>query len=329
MKYLKFLLIILLILSFTIVSCKKDSTTGPTGSGALVGTWQIVNAAIGYIFTTKSNQVALNVFDVSGQIAVSGSANTTLDFMWMDEDTDPPSFTIFSLDENNVITLFLDGSTGDGTLINGSTGQLFMGAVTYTYNNGTLTITQSTLQDVAGADTVNISGSLTIVTTNIPAYTPTYVPFLTDAIIGDDLGVSTVEFRNDGTATQTFVDEDGTETDNWTYVTDGNQITMSDEFNNTLIWEYSISGNNMTMNSAELTDFCDVNDTQAECYAEFEEWYDLDEGSLTNVTGEAEYLFTKVVSKPGNTIKSEFNVINPQHTISKYVEKIKQLKGIN
>ena len=52
-----------------------------------------------------------------------------------------------------------------------------------------------------------------------------------------------MEFRNDGTATVTTVDEFGTDTENWTYVTDGNQMTITDEFNETMVLEYTVSGN--------------------------------------------------------------------------------------
>ena len=40
----------------------------------------------------------------------------------------------------------------------------------------------------------------------------------------------TVEFRSDGTATQTTVYEGEIITDNFTYTTSGNQITIIDEF---------------------------------------------------------------------------------------------------
>ena len=67
--------------NLALVSCKKDSTTGPAGSGALVGTWQVVDAVVGMVFTTNSNQVATNIFDVTGQVSVAGSVNGTLDYM--------------------------------------------------------------------------------------------------------------------------------------------------------------------------------------------------------------------------------------------------------
>ena len=39
-------------------------------------------------------------------------------------------------------------------VINNTTGQTFIGNVTFAYNNGTLTITQSTIKDVASAATI-------------------------------------------------------------------------------------------------------------------------------------------------------------------------------
>lgn len=326
MKNIKMIITVFLISTIALVSCKKDSTTGPEGSGALVGTWQIVNAIVGYYLTTNSNQVAANIFDVTGQISVTGAVNSTLDFMYVDEDTNPPSFFIGSQDENNPFTLAIDGPTGDGMFINLTTYQIFMGTVTYSFNNGSLTITQSTLQDQASTDVVNISGTLSYSMTNIPANTPTFVPFITDNTGEEDFGFSTIEFRNDGTATVTDVDEYGTDTENWTYVTDGNQITITDEFNDTMVWEYSVSGNNMTWNSTDLITVCDVDETEAECYAAYEDFFVLAEGSLTNVSGKAELMFSKAVAKQRKNIVRIDKIINPTKMMTEYKLKLENLK---
>ena len=219
MKYLKIFLIIILILSFSIISCKKDSTTGP--GGGLTGTWQVVDAVIGWLLTTNSNQVATNMFDVTGQVTISGAVSATLDFMIIDDSTNPPSFILGDISgSNDNITVFLDGSTGQGMVIAATAGQTFLGDVTFVYNNGNLTITQSTIQDVASAATVTISGTLSYTQTNIPANTPTFLEFVADEDGEGGIGVSTIEFRNDGTATVTNTDEFGTDTENWTYVED-------------------------------------------------------------------------------------------------------------
>ena len=115
----------------------------------------------------------------------------------------------------------IDGTTGEGTLF--ANGQTFMGTVTFTYNSGTLTITQSTLTDIAGDATVAISGSLSYNLTN----TPTVMQFanLDD---GDDVGLTTIEFKSDGIVTVTDAFEGDTDTETWTYTTSGSQLTVTD-----------------------------------------------------------------------------------------------------
>lgn len=327
MKYLKYLLIILLILSFTLVSCKKDSTTGPAGSGALVGTWQVVDAVVGWLLTTNSNQVATNMFDVSGQVSVAGSVNGTLDYMIIDDSTNPPSFILGDI-TNNALTVFLDGSSGEGMVLNNATGQAFLGNVTFAYNNGALTITQSTITDVASAATITLSGVISFSQTNIPANTPTFLQFATDEDGEEAIGFSTMEFRNDGTATVTTVDEFGTDTENWTYVTDGNQMTITDEFNEKMVFEYTISGNTLTLAATDFEDICLDYNNQAECFADMEFFFILAQGSLTDIKMKVEIILNKATAKPGYAVQIGFNLLNPKYTISNYIEKVKQLKEI-
>ncbi len=65
MKHIKIMISVMLILTIALVSCKKDSTTGPAG-GSIVGTWNVVNVIGGWLLTTNSNQEAINMFDTSG-----------------------------------------------------------------------------------------------------------------------------------------------------------------------------------------------------------------------------------------------------------------------
>jgi len=327
MKYLKYLLFILLIFSFAMVSCKKDSTTGPAG-GSIVGTWNVVDAVMGWLLTTNSNQTATNIFDVTGQINVIGAHTFTMNVMMIDVTTDPPSFVLLNLtDENQNAILILDGTTGEGMLITNVNGQTFFGNVTFTYNNGTLTVTQSTITDVASAATVTISGSLSFNQTNIPANTPTFLEFNFDEDDpGEGIGLSTIKFNNDGTATVTTIDEDGTEIENWTYTTDGNQLTITDEFSETMIWEYSVVGNVLTLIASDFEDYCGEYDTQADCFAETEEFFNLTPGSLTAVTMRVEIILNQATAKPGLNIRRNINLINPTKVITDYQNKIEQLK---
>lgn len=137
MKYLKYLLIIMLIFSFAMVSCKKDSTTGPSGASALHGSWTLVDVIMGYFFTTNSNQEAVNPDFGDGQITVTGTYNSTMTFIGVDNDFNPP--TLFAMDFwsdiNNSYLLMIaaSGSTNEGTFMvipnDGSNRIIFVGTV--------------------------------------------------------------------------------------------------------------------------------------------------------------------------------------------------------
>ncbi|MCJ7802293.1 MAG: hypothetical protein MUP82_08065, partial [Candidatus Marinimicrobia bacterium] len=277
---------------------------------------------------TNSNQTATNIFDVTGQINVIGAHTFTMNFMMLDVTTDPPSFVLLNLtDENQNAILMLDGNTGEGMLITNINGQTFFGNVTFAYNNGTLTVTQSTITDVASAATVTISGSLSFNQTNIPANTSTFLEFNFDeGDPGEGIGLSTIKFNNDGTATVTTIDEDGTEIENWTYATDGNQLTITDEFNETMVWEYSVTGNTLTLAATDFEDYCGDFNTQAECFAETEEFFNLTPGSLTAVTMQVEIVLNQAAAKPGLNIGRNINLINPTKMITDYKVKIDNIK---
>jgi hypothetical protein len=324
MKYLKYLLIILLIFSFAMVSCKKDSTTGPAG-GSIVGTWNVVDAVVGWLITTNSNQTATNMFDVTGQITITGAHTVTMDFVFVDYDTDPPSFMLSNMnDDNGNYTLLLDGTTGRGMLF--ANAQTFLGDVTFAYNNGTLTITQSTITDVSSAATVTISGTLSLSQTNISANTPTLIQFPGGFGDGGDIGLTTVKFNSDETATVTDVYEGGTDTENWTYITDGNQITITDEFGDTIVFEYSIVGNTLTLVASDFEDYCGDFVNQAECFQDTEELFNLTPGSITDVSMQVEFILNQAVAKQGLKVGKTYNLINPTKVITDYKLKIEKLK---
>lgn len=225
MKYLKLLLIILLIFSFAVVSCKKDSTTGST-SGSIVGTWNVVGAVMGLLLTTNSNQVATGIPGV-------------------------------------------------------------------------------------------------IAETNIPANTPTFVQFLFDDDDIDD-GISTIDFKNDGTGTVTTIDDDGTENENFTYTTAGDQLTIN-ESGDITVFEYSIDGNTLTLIISE--DGCVEYPTQADCFAGTEFLFNLTPGSLTAVSMQVEIILNQATAKQGLNVGRSYNLINPTKVIKDYKLKIKKLQG--
>ncbi len=324
MKYLKTIISVMLIVTITLISCKKDSTTGPAG-GAIVGTWNVVDAVVGWLLTTNSNQTATNIFDVTGQVSITGAHSATLDFMFMDNSTDPPLFILANItDANNNFALYLDGTTGEGTLYANT--QTFFGNVIFTYNNGTLTITQSTITDVTSTATVTISGTLSFKQTTIPANTPTQIQFPDAFDDGGGFGLTTVEFRSDGTATVTDVYEGGTDTENWTYTTSDNQLTVTDEFGEIMTFEYSISGNTMTWIADDFDDYCGDYNSQADCFAETELLFNLTPGSLTAASIQVEIILNQAAAKQGLKVGRTYNLINPTKVIMDYKLKIDQIK---
>lgn len=329
MKYVQYLLIVLLILSFALVSCKKSSTTGPREEGPIVGTWNVVSMVFGWLLTTNSDQVATIIDDVTGQVNITGAHTVTLNFMYVDNYTDPPSFQIYNnTDENQNASfwLVLDGSTGEGTLSieNFTTNifQLYDGNITYTFDDTTLTITQSILTDISSSATVTISGSLSFSYNNIdiPANTPTliYDPFYFGE--GVESGSITVEFKSDNTATvtETYINEGEIYTEYLTYTTSGNQLMINDEYGGTITFEYSVSGGTMNWTANNLFNICDGYDTQADCLADKEKEFGLTAGSLTNFVDRVEYLFSQAAAKQGLNFGRNYNLINPTKVIKNY-----------
>jgi len=326
MKYLKYLLIIKLMFSFAMVSCKKDSTTAPVIE-PIVGIWNVASAIGGWLLTTNSNQEAIDFFDTSGQINISGSHIGTMNFMAIDNDTDPPSFMVFDLLDGNLnYVLFLDGTTGEGMLIANVDSQTYNGNVTFTYDGTTLTITQSTIQNVANTTTVTISGSLSYYKTNIPANTPTLIPWPDFDDGGDGVGFSIIDFKSDGTATVTTGDPGGTDTESWTYTQDGNQVTVTDEDDEMMTFDITFDGTIMTWSSDVIEDPCDGSANQAECFAAWEEDFNLEEGSLTNIIITIEIVFQKAAAKQGLNVGRSYDLFNPSNVIKDYKLKIAKLK---
>lgn len=223
MKYLKFLLIILLIFSFAMVSCKKDSTTGPTSS-PIVGTWNVVDMVWGLLLTTNSNQVATAIPGVTSEI-------------------------------------------------------------------------------------------------NITANTPTFVQFLFD---DDDIdaGISTINFKNDGTGTVTTIDDYGTENEDFTYTTDGDQITVNEDGEIT-VFEYSIDGNTLTLTISE--DWCE-GEIQAECFADTEQMFDFTSGSVTAASMQIGITFNQATAKQGLNVRRSYDLFNPSNMVKDYKLKMDNLK---
>ena len=103
MKQIKLLISVLLIATIALVSCKEDVPPLPGAGGNLVGIWNVVGGNFGWVITTNSNQVATNMFDVTGDVSISGTHTATLDFMFVDNETNPPSIIIMDLDDQKYL----------------------------------------------------------------------------------------------------------------------------------------------------------------------------------------------------------------------------------
>jgi len=320
MKQIKLLISVLLIVTIALVSCKKDSSTGPGAGGDLVGIWNIIGGNFGWVITTNSNQTAINMFDITGQINIDGTP-ITMDFMYLDNSGTDPSFTV--MDAANKYSFLLEGNSGTGTLINN--GELYTGIISYSFDGTTLVINESTMQHITSDVTVIISGSISYNITNIPANTPTLMQF-TNFDDGDDVGLTTIEFKSDGTVTVTDVYEGVTDTETWSYTTSGSQLTVTDEFGDTMTYDYSVTGNTMIWNATDSESWCEDSATQTECFAGFEESFNLDAGSVTNIGSLIEFVFSKAVAKPGLNIGKAYNLMNPTKVIFDYKLKIDNLK---
>jgi len=300
MKYNRLFLIAPL---FLFLSCKNDSTTGPVIEGALIGIWSVEDESGEWLLTTNSNQTAFTPFDSDGQVTVSGAVNTSLKSL------------IFNISENGdilisklenvdgvlkyIYTLYKPAAGNDARFIIQETQQRFNGTLDYTYDDDTLTVNQSTFMDAATNETVTVSGTLSVIKTDIPANVPTAVSF-PDIFIdsGGIINVKTYEFKSDGTFGIIVLGANSSVASG-TYTADGNQITLVYQSDNTVTFDYSISGNSLTLINSDLLDFCEVLgiiNNQTECLQRAEQVFNLTASSLTAMTTRGEINLTKAGS---------------------------------
>lgn len=330
MKYLKYLLFVVLILSFVLVSCKKDSTTGPTGASALQGSWTFVDAITGYFFTTNSNQEAINPDFGDGEITVTGTYNSVMTFIGVDYDFNPPALIAmdFWSDINNSYILMIDasGATDEGTFVvapsDGSDWIIFEGTVSYTFDGTTLTVNQSVLTDAVTNNTVTISGTILIIKKNIPANTPTFITYMPSGIFASVLGVTqTVEINDDGTYTLTGTFDGDMDTETGTWVVDGNTvmiITMVDGKPDTTYAEFVVTGDQMTWTMIE--DVCKVAaEGEGNCLRDLEEEWSMDQGSLTKAEFQMQVVYNKAVAKT-SSIQTRYSLTDFQKNYKTIIE---------
>ncbi|MCJ7802457.1 MAG: hypothetical protein MUP82_08895, partial [Candidatus Marinimicrobia bacterium] len=81
-----------------------------------------------------------------------------------------------------------------------------------------------------------------------------------------------------------------------------------------------IDGNTLTCTVPE--DWCEEFDSQAGCFAETEEMFDLTSGSLTAASMQVGIILNQATAKQGLNVGRNFNLINPTKEIKDYKVKI-------
>lgn len=312
MKKIALLMVIVLISCILIFSCKKDSTTGPIVGGEVLGLWSLEDSAYEWLLTTNSNQTAITPFYSNGQVSISGVVNTTLDILLINY-AEVGDILIIKLDDelNFIYTLYKPATENEARFIIQNTQQRFTGILDYTFDNSTLTVNQSTFTDAATNEAVTVSGTISVIKTDIPANVPTEVS-IPDIFIdsGGIINVTTYEFKNDGTFTIIVLSANSSVTSG-TYSISGNQLTLMDQSGNTATYDYSIAGNLLTLTQSDFFDFCTVLgnfNNQTECIQRAEQVFNLTAGSLTSMTTKAVLTFN--ISTAKQCIKSE-RIYNP------------------
>lgn len=304
MKYLRIVLILLLVITFTVVSCKKNSTGSNTddGIGALAGTWTLVELFLGEILTTNSNQTALNPWLCNGSINISGAVSAVLDYMQVDDGTNPVSFEItqnfWTGDFTAFYYLTIDNGPGGEVIFSYFDAAYnyyeYRGNLNYTFDGTTLTLTQATLTDPNTNNTVTVSGTISIVTVNVPANNPTFIQWTPDDYF--EAGES-MTINDDGTYGY-YEDQISVETG--TVVVEDDRIlyiTTIGGVPDTFFVNYTINGDNLMISYSE--DACADPDPNVEqdCLSDTEDSYDIADGSLIKTEFAVEQYYTRTAAR--------------------------------
>ena len=297
MKYSKYLLIIMLIFSFALVSCKKTITEPKESS--IVGSWQLYAAANNWVMTTTSDQLVKKPYSGDGQISSFGAYNSVFNGLLL-LSSDPFIIAAVELEYGMFSTdaIVIDGTTGVGKVSNSNTDQTFEGIVNYTFDGTTLTITESILTNPQNAaETVTVSGSLSFVTASVPANTQTYVQVPGVWMFYYHFyynGTVTTEFFDDNSTIrtryigQTPVDENGTWSVNDNILT----LIITDGDNTyTEIYDYNLDNNTLML--SETFNICSGEEDSENCLNEYEHLFIIDIGSLTELEVEVKTIFNK------------------------------------
>ncbi len=296
MKYLKYLLIVILIFSFTLLSCKK-TITEPDES-TIVGNWVLSSAIVNWILTTNTNQVAKLPFSGNGQITVFGDFNSVLNGLLI-YDTEPFTLAVVEIEYGRYIStmMVIDDNSHIATVYAADTEQTFEGTLSYIYDGVTLTIAESILRDPNDTnETVTVNGAMSFDTVGIPTNNPTDIRI---SDVGSQYypGFINAEFLNDGTFSMNYNYGNTTTFQNGTWETSDNVlITVMVEDNNTVteVNDFSINGNELSILNSY--DGCENSDDILNCLKSVEDRLGLINGSLTKVQVETTLNFDKTGS---------------------------------
>jgi len=294
LKYSKILLILTILLSVIIISCKNNVTDPKENS--IIGKWQITGLANKWMITTSSDQLVKIPYSGSGQITSFGSYNSVFNGLVL-QSSDPFVIAAVELEYGMVLTdaIVIDGVTKMGKASNSNTDQTFEGIVNYSFNGTTLTITESILTNPQNAtETVTVNGSISFITENVPANTQTYVSAPDIWITFYYTGPYTTEYFTDGTVSQTRPTSEGDIVRNGTWSMSDDMLTVNMVDNNeTTTKDYNVIIDGSTLAMTESFNICSDGSDKLECLNGYEQLFGLDAGSMSDLGVEVKSIFNK------------------------------------
>jgi len=283
MKYIYKTIGIGVIIIFALVSCKKSITESEEKS--IIGRWSFSSAHLERTITTNSNQTFKLPFSSIGHIKVKGVTTSQLNGLVI-ERYEPFTIGVYRIEYEDYLSavLFIDDDSKVATYYSGITDKTYTGVIDYSYNGNTLTISVSTItnQDDAN-DTLEVSGEIsfesitaetdTPVTIEVPSFQTQY-----------QRGFMEYEFLEDGTFIQTTNENDGWIINTGTWESSGSTLTTTFTENNITevhVIEFLIDGNILA--GTELIDICESNQNPQQCFSSHEQYYQVEDGSITKV----------------------------------------------
>jgi len=304
---MKRLLIILPLLFW--IACDEDAEDNLPAE--LVGTWYLTGGELYMEMTTNSDQTMIDRFGPGiGSIEVEGAVNTSLTYMFLDEDYGAVSIMVGSqfLDgPENFPAYFLIISSYGGDLsaifyaVESEDDYIFYFTesldLSYDLDSYTVTIgsTEFFGTDMYGVVdsslSVILSGTIQANTIAIPANTPTQVD---QSYYFDYMPEMTITLEADGsivrTETSDYYEEPETETYEGTWSVSGDQLIILEEYEgngetevDTTEFTFSLSGNTLSLMMEE--DWCEPDEEYPmdQCLEEGAMEFGLDPGSLTDL----------------------------------------------